>query len=985
MNPIQYLYKNTQAQELTVQPRFPELNSSTPREESSLLSWLELPITLVCWLGIAGLIILITRASWADPQDKSGFLPGARPFNPFSNTPGARPAGNPPPPGNTRGPFLFDDDEDDEDDLDFQPAPKLPPARVNPTAGALNPRSTSGARAGSTAGSNLNTQSPLRTFSAGGTPNNAPEPIRKENGIAVGGTTDIVSKNKIEPIRIDSETGEGSKEMITDFNFPDADILDIAKTLGKLTGKNFILDKDVKGRITIISNSSITVSEAWKAFLTALDMNGFSIIPSGKYLRIARQRDARDKQLKTYVGDYSPDTDALITRVFPLKYISSEEVARTFRSFMPANSRIIPYEQTNTVIVTDTGSNIAKLAKMLELLDVEGYDAGIEVIPVKYASASELSKLIDTLIPGTSGTAGGAGAPRFGGGGLSRFTARRTKEGGIINTIISDERTNNLIVHANQRGADQVRELVAKLDQKLPPSVGGGRVRVIYLQFADAEQIASTLNTLSQSTGGRSSPPSGGGGTGTGVNPVAGALFEGSIKIAPDKATNSLVITASPTDFVTVQRVISQLDIPRNQVYVEVIIMEVSLENNFDFSANIVSAPSFLGSVTNTNDLTPVLQNPLNLFNGNSGITTFRIGQKNPVTVNGQTFDTGSVLGLIKFIQATANANVLATPQIIALDNAEATFESSEKIPIPVTNAVQGAGTQSSFQFQPITLSIKIKPQINKITNYVKLDVTSKLGDISPRTLPKNVTDNAFATLDRTATTTVVVGDSDTVVLGGLIRDKISETVNKIPLLGDIPILGWLFKSKSTRASKSNLLIFMTPHIVRQYEKVRTILDKKLKERDDFIEKNAGGDDFLREARDKIIRSLPDIEELERNRPPASTDISGEEQQSSHAATPVESSDSPSSHSGTSGKESSDSSTSSPASRSGSGPSGEKSNSSSTTITPTIPLGSAPPSSPETPVQAPSSVENQSSQSPPPATSNSGEFTPPTAPPVTGQ
>src|SRR4029078_1485723 len=176
------------------------------------------------------------------------------------------------------------------------------------------------------------------------------------------------------------ETAEGSKEVITDFNFPDADIMDIAKALGKLTGKNFILDKDVKGRITIISNSAITVGEAWKVFLTALDINGFALIPSGKYLRIARQRDARDKQLKTYTGEFSPDTDALINRGLPLKYISAEEVARTFRSFMPANARIIPYEQTNTVIVTDTGSNISKLNKMLEILDVEGYDAGIEVV-----------------------------------------------------------------------------------------------------------------------------------------------------------------------------------------------------------------------------------------------------------------------------------------------------------------------------------------------------------------------------------------------------------------------------------------------------------------------------------------------------------------------------------------------------------------------------------------------------------------------------
>src|SRR6202012_4553504 len=154
--------------------------------------------------------------------------------------------------------------------------------------------------------------------------------------------------------------------------------------------KNIIYDKDVKGTISMVANSPITVGDAWRAFLTALDTNGFALLPSGSFLKITKQRDARDKQLKTYTGEYSPDTDALITRVFSLKYIQAEEVARTFRSFMPANSRIIPYEQTNTVIVTDTGSNIAKLAKMLDLLDIEGYDAGIEVVPVKYESQAEL-------------------------------------------------------------------------------------------------------------------------------------------------------------------------------------------------------------------------------------------------------------------------------------------------------------------------------------------------------------------------------------------------------------------------------------------------------------------------------------------------------------------------------------------------------------------------------------------------------------------
>jgi general secretion pathway protein D len=614
------------------------------------------------------------------------------------------------------------------------------------------------------------------------------------------------------------------------------------------------------------------VGEAWKVFLTALDINGFAIIPSGKYLRISRQRDARDKQLKTYTGDFSPDTDALISRVFQLKYISADEVSRTFRSFMPANSRIIPYEQTNTVIVTDTGANISKLAKMLEILDVEGYDAGIEVVPVKYASAAELSKLIDALIPGTStGPAGGPpGAPRFGGGGGGRFSARRTKEGGIINTIISDDRTNTLIVHANTKGGDQVRELVAKLDQKVPASHGGGRVHVYYLQFADAEQIANTLNNFSSQTGKVSIPSAGGGPAGgTGSNPIAQSLFEGSIKISPDKSTNALVINASPSDFVTVQRVVNKLDIPRDQVYVEVAIMEVGIGNNFSFSANFVSPPNYTGSVTNGQDLAAAITN--NFAASAGALIGIPLGNDTTVNVNGTNVTVKSAFGVVKALQGNNNTNILATPQIIALDNTEATFESSEKIPI-ATNTVTATGlSQQSATKEPVTLSIKIKPQINKITNFVKLEVQTKLGNVDNTNVPASLQNISFGSTERNAQTTVVVGDSDTVVLGGLVRDRITNEENKIPLLGDIPILGWLFKSKKNITAKTNLLIFMTPHIVRQYEKVRAILDRKLKERDDFIESAAGGDDPMRGQRDAIIRSLPDLKELTKPRPQAFT------------------------------------------------------------------------------------------------------------------
>jgi general secretion pathway protein D len=803
-------------------------NRDTQKSEiETSLRWLKIAAGTTFLIGIAGLLAIMSHGAWA-ADTKPGFATGNKAFaNPFGNANNAA--------------------DEDDDDLDFNDqTAKTAPGHA-PGAPATAPGMPSSATQAQGAPS----------ASMGGGPSNG-----------------VISTNDLSALQINDETGDGSKETVTDFNFPDADIMDIARTLGKLTGKNFIFDKDVKGRISLISNSQITVGDAWRAFLTSLDMAGFALIPSGKYLRIARNRDARDKQLKTYTGDFSPNTDALITRIFVLKYINADEVARTFRSFMPANSRIMSYDQTNTVIVTDTGANIAKLQKMLEILDIEGYDAGIEVIQVKYASAAELAKLIDQLLPGTGAATGAPGQPRFGGGGgfgASKFNARRTKEGGIINTIIADDRTNTMIVHANTKGADQVRDLVSKLDQKVPLATGGGKVHVVYLQFAEAEAIATTLNNLSSAAAGGFKPTGAAGGTGT--NPNSASLFEGSIKVSADKATNSLVVTASPMDFITVQRVINRLDIPRDEVYVEVIIMEIALNRENDYSANIASIPSGILSSTNS-DLQTFITAPQTLT---GGVLGFAGGHTTQISAGGQNFTIASIQGLVRFIQSNTKSNVLATPQIIALDNTEAFFEQSENIPYLTSTAVPNAGVSQTVSKERVALSIKIKPQINKISNFVKMDVEARLGDIENRPLPQAVQGQAYATQDRTAKTTVVVADTDTVVLGGLIRDNVSEQTTKIPILGDIPILGWLFKSHTSTVQKTNLLVFLTPHIVRQYERVRAILDKKLRERDQFIETNSGGDDLVRNQRDAMIRSLPDINSVTQNPPQGSVTIGDED------------------------------------------------------------------------------------------------------------
>lgn len=827
-----------------------------PQPSSTDLSWTNFSSFVFAVCALLGVLLLVfSGVGYAQP---GGFQPGGGPAigNPLNDPD-----------------FSEDDFEDDEDYIEDLPVTR---GRSGTPPGMNNfPIPPSGNRGGGNAGLN----SPGR-ISVGGTTDDKPVAEIKRTGksfSASGPGTEkgIRSKTEIDSLTVDTESGDGvpaSTEVITDFNFPDADVMDIAKTLGRLTGKNFILDKEVakgQARVSVISNSPITVSDAWRAFLTALDMNGLAIVPRGKYLSIMRQNDAKGKNVRMYSNKNAPNTDALVTKIFKIKYISAKELENVVRTYANMGARIYGFDQTNTLIITDTGSNIAKIAKMIEFLDVEGFDAGIEVVQVKYASATELSKLIDALLPGTQAGLNrtGVGFPGGAAGGTrGNFSARKTKEGGLINNIISDDRTNSLIVHANPKGAEQVRALVARLDRKMPATAGGGKVHVVYLQFADAEDIAKTLSNFSQGAGSGARPGGfmpGGSGGGIGVNPNEGNLFEGQIKVSADKTTNSLVITASQSDFTTIQRVINKLDIPRDQVYVEVVIMEMNMERNNEFAANILMPGSGM-SVSPTNDLAKFIQNPTAIPNGL--VLNYQDKNTKDITINAngtnQTIKVPNVAALVKAIQTYANGNVLATPQLMTLDNTEAVFESTDKIPVPQVNNA-GLGLQTvSITKESVPLSIKIKPQLNKISNFIKMDIKAKISDISTRNVPQAVESQAFATLERNAETSVVVADSDTVVLGGLIRDKFSEAINKVPLLGDIPVLGWLFKSRTAKIEKTNLMLFITPKIIRQYESIRTVLDKKLKERDEFIEKAMGGEDVHREQRNKMIRSLPDIKNI---------------------------------------------------------------------------------------------------------------------------
>ena len=650
---------------------------------------------------------------------------------------------------------------------------------------------------------------------------------------AFGRQTGIKGMEKIKEekkyVNLNPETAFGP-EVVTSFDFPDTSLTDFTKHIQKLTGINLIIDKALKGKISISAPSPITVGDAWRAYLTALNMNGYALVKTGAFYKIVQSREIRHHTTKMYTGIYSPDTENYMMKVIPLKNINANEVGRKFRPFLTRWGRIMDIAQTNTILVLETGTNINRIMRMLKILDVPGHEESLQIISVKNTSAQEIAKLLDEILKGQS---------------RSRRSSKKSPRGrssGNISKIIAEPRTNSIIAMANDDGAQELRVLIKKLDVK-QVSFDGGQIHVHYLNYGDAETLAKTLSSLvsgnvagkkknSRFSSRRSSSSNAG-------------LFHDKVKITADKSNNAIVVTASSTDYLIIQDVIKKLDIPRDQVYVEGMIMETLINKSRGFGVSIVGAygtgAASKAGVGDSSDLLNLITNNITslggLFVGGG------IGKPVTYNVNGKATQINSVNGLITAVASNNDTNILATPQILALDNEEAIFEVGETIPIAENATAANGNVLNSIKQQPITLKLKITPQINKITRFIRLKIDQKVEDFSQRQLSEGLANQGVATTTRNAVTTVVVRDRDTIAMGGLMRDKEVSTEAKVPLLGDIPILGWLFKKRQKTNEKVNLLFFLTPKIMTSYQKATAGTVKDVLNRRSHHLKNVLGSD----------------------------------------------------------------------------------------------------------------------------------------------
>jgi general secretion pathway protein D len=595
------------------------------------------------------------------------------------------------------------------------------------------------------------------------------------------------------------------KDQLVSIDFNNVDIGIFIKFISDLTQKNFVIDDRVKGKVTIISPGKITVAEAYQVFESVLEVNGYAAVPSGQITKIVSAPDARSKNIKTRLKEESGTPgDSVVTQIIPLRYADPNEIKTLFTPLVSKNSVIQAYPPTNTLIITDVYSNIKRLVRILKAIDITGVGQQIAIIPVQNADAGKMVTLLQSV-----------------------FATQKKGRGAITKDLVfvADERTNVIVVQASEGDTERIRQLVKILDQETPK--GQAKIRVYYLEHAAAEDLAAVLKDIPQKESGQ--PKEG---------KKTAPVISDKVRIAPDKATNSLIIMADADDYAAIEQIIRKIDIPRTMVYIEALIMEVNVNKDFRLGAEWMAggessyngidgfyAGGFGGGAAGGDNTAYTTLGPINAAIGNTipalapGFSLGAFGES--IEINGIKFP--SIGAIFQAYKKDGDVSILSTPQILTTDNQEAKIYVGKNVPFQTQSTTTNNDTFNSFEYRDVGRTLKITPHIN-IDRMVRLEISLESTEL------ESTADNRPTTLKRTVDTTAIVKDQNTVVLGGLIDSTSSNTVYKVPCLGDIPGLGILFSSRASAKQKTNLYVFLTPRVIQNSGEARDIYNKKRNE-----------------------------------------------------------------------------------------------------------------------------------------------------------
>lgn len=642
-------------------------------------------------------------------------------------------------------------------------------------------------------------------------------------------------------------------------NFVNAEIEAVARTMATITGRNVVVDPRVKGQLNLVTERAVTPAAAFQQFLAALRLQGFTVVEAAGLYKLVPEAEAKLQGGSVSVVQGSagsaPGGGQIVTQIFKLNFENAANLVPVLRPLISPNNTINLNPGNNSLVITDYADNLQRLARIVAAMDVANA-SDVEVIALKNAVASELAPLIARLIDGSSGAAATPAAPG------QADTSFKT-------TLIAEPRSNALILRAaNPARVALLRSLVERLDQPPAPgsSAASGNIHVVYLKNADAVKLAATLRAAmggvsdgsAGQAGNSSSAPSAamslsgnassglsaaggaaaGAGTAGGVGGAGGRQVSTGGQIQADPDSNALIITAPEPVYRQLRAVIDRLDGRRAQVLVESLIVEISTNKLAQFGIQWQSLVGNKGS-----GLVGVIGTNSSQAGSNIATLSAALASNNKSTMSSAigTLGQGMNLGLApringqyylgalaNFLQNSGDANVLSTPNLMTLDNEEARIVIGNNVPFVTGSYANTTGSSTVNPFQTVErkdvgLMLKVRPQINE-NGSVKLSVYQEVSKVDPATTSAA---NGPTTSKRSIESNVLVEDGSIIVIGGLLEDNYSLNQDKVPVLGDIPVLGTLFRSEKRTRNKTNLMIFLRPTVLRDSERADLLTNSR--------------------------------------------------------------------------------------------------------------------------------------------------------------
>ena len=581
-------------------------------------------------------------------------------------------------------------------------------------------------------------------------------------------------------------------------NMKDADITTFITDIGQMTGKAFIIDPRVKGKVTIVSQHPMTQDEVYQVFISTLNVHGFTAVKANGVTKIIPIANVK-KDVMKMANDRAPGHgDEYVTRVLQLDQVSAQEILPLVKPMMAKEAHLVAYAPSNVLIVIDRADNVQRIVKLINKIDTASHEE-VEVIGLKYAAAADVVKMLKQIDKSASGK--------------KELPERVTK-------YVADERTNSILLSGEAAARLRIKNVIAKLDSPLKSDTGN--IKVIYLHNAKAVEMAEVLEGVKGNIEeqAKTAPII----AGKAISTKANSENKTKTSIQADEGTNSLLISASPDVMRSLEAVIKQLDIRRAQVLVEAIIVEISDKRSSELGVQWLGTGGSVGLLTSFPGagLDPAtllgavggtVEDAADALAGATGLNA-GIGFNNDGTGFG---------AILHAIATDDDANVLSTPSIITMDNEEASIIVGQEVPF-ITGSTTGSTNTNPFTTitrEKVGVKLKITPQINE-GDAVRLKIYQEVSSVSPAT---GATD--LVTNQREIDTTVLVRDGATVVLGGLISEEHTEGVQKVPFLGDIPMLGELFRTTTVTKEKRNLVVFIHPTIIRNDERLNEISGQK--------------------------------------------------------------------------------------------------------------------------------------------------------------